>query len=99
MLWNREFLARILSATNYCTETLALFYDELAAVLSNQNCSSHNAGIDKHFLTWLCDLITLYFQQNFVLECDTPGTNVYVIQLIKFGINTQKFPKTISGME
>ncbi|SPP83080.1 Fanconi anemia group D2 protein homolog [Drosophila guanche] len=51
-------------------ESLALFYEELATVIS-QRCPISSYWNDKYFTMWLCELMTFRFQQSFVTE-DSP---------------------------
>ncbi|XP_055384821.1 Fanconi anemia group D2 protein homolog [Condylostylus longicornis] len=65
-----SFVLRVFSATNYCTNSLGLFYEELAIALSTKNLENNKAKIERHFLVWLCDLVTYYLQENFIEEID-----------------------------
>ncbi|XP_022209594.2 Fanconi anemia group D2 protein homolog [Drosophila obscura] len=48
-------------------ESLALFYEELATVIS-QRCPISSYWNDKYFTMWLCELMTYRFQHNFATE-------------------------------
>lgn len=48
-------------------ELLALFYDELASVLTVRYYNAESIYmLDNQFLMWLCELMTYRFQQSFV---------------------------------
>ncbi|XP_026845923.1 Fanconi anemia group D2 protein [Drosophila persimilis] len=51
-------------------ESLALFYEELATVIS-QRCPISSYWNDRGFTMWLCELMTFRFQQSFATE-NTP---------------------------
>ncbi|XP_060649460.1 LOW QUALITY PROTEIN: Fanconi anemia group D2 protein [Drosophila nasuta] len=57
------------SAIRNSPELLALFYDELASVLTVRYYNAESAYmLDNKFLIWLCELMTYRFQQSFVSE-------------------------------
>ncbi|KAM8706214.1 hypothetical protein ACLKA7_010484 [Drosophila subpalustris] len=57
------------SAIRNSPELLALFYDELASVLTVRHYNAESAYmLDNKFLIWLCELMTYRFQQSFVSE-------------------------------
>ncbi|KAH8417749.1 hypothetical protein KR222_005289 [Zaprionus bogoriensis] len=61
-------------------ELLALFYDELASVLTVRYYNAESIYmLDNKFLIWLCELMTYRFQQSFVSE--TPASAVKGLQL------------------
>lgn len=62
----------LITSTMSCPYHLALAYDELASVFSARSRSNSNSGrknrIDKYFLAWICDQMTIYFETNFVMD-------------------------------
>ncbi|EDV91108.1 Fanconi anemia group D2 protein [Drosophila grimshawi] len=57
------------SAIGNSAELLALFYDELASVLTVRFYNTESIYmLDNSFLIWLCELMTFRFQQSFVNE-------------------------------
>ncbi|XP_037821987.1 Fanconi anemia group D2 protein [Lucilia sericata] len=64
-----KYIERIQSSTVHSPDLLALFYDELAIVCSAGGSDRVNGlQLDIPFVIWLCELITFYFQSNFVAE-------------------------------
>lgn len=64
----------MLTQTAVCNsaEMLALFYDELASVLTVRHYNAESKYmLDNKFLIWLCELMTYRFQQSFVSENPT----------------------------
>lgn len=47
---------------------MALFFDELAAVFLARNIDRKDYDVNKPFLSWLNNLITHNFENNFVIE-------------------------------
>ncbi|KAH8311710.1 hypothetical protein KR044_007645 [Drosophila immigrans] len=68
------------SAIRNSPELLALFYDELASVLTVRYYNAESAYmLDNKFLIWLCELMTYRFQQCFISE--HPPSAIKGIQL------------------
>uniref|UniRef100_A0A1B0FNR3 Fanconi anemia group D2 protein n=1 Tax=Glossina morsitans morsitans TaxID=37546 RepID=A0A1B0FNR3_GLOMM len=66
-----NYLMRTQTSTMYSPELMALFYDELAIVCCAKKSDRANSlFLDKNFVMWVCDLMTCYFQNSFVVEQD-----------------------------
>lgn len=50
------------------TESLALFFEELATVFNQRNEGTSGCELDNQFIAWACDLVTFRFQASFVTE-------------------------------
>lgn len=70
------FTDLMLTSAQNCPHHLALGLDELASVflVRNRNSRTDAQHINKPFLIWLSDLISNYFENNFVIE-ELPGSN------------------------
>ncbi|XP_055905389.1 Fanconi anemia group D2 protein [Eupeodes corollae] len=94
-----NYITRIHSTTIYCPESLALFYDELATVCStNYQRNDNLLDLDRPFLIWLCELITYYFQNSFVIE-DHPKENLGIAISYQKCINTPEDTNTPTESE
>ncbi|XP_019844495.2 Fanconi anemia group D2 protein isoform X2 [Bactrocera dorsalis] len=64
-----NFIMLVETACVHCSESLALFYDELASsCMCMPSERETSTQLDKPYLIWLCDVMTFYFQNNFVAE-------------------------------
>ncbi|XP_039954173.1 Fanconi anemia group D2 protein [Bactrocera neohumeralis] len=64
-----NFIMLVETACVHCPESLALFYDELASsCMCMPSERETSTQLDKPYLIWLCDVMTFYFQNNFVAE-------------------------------
>ncbi|KAH8294661.1 hypothetical protein KR018_001006 [Drosophila ironensis] len=68
-----NFITRTETSIGNNAESLALFYEELATVFSQRFDGTFVCDLDKHFISWACELITFRFQDSFVSE-DAPET-------------------------
>ncbi|XP_055851494.1 Fanconi anemia group D2 protein homolog [Episyrphus balteatus] len=94
-----NYISRVHSTTLYCPESLALFYDELASVCSSNNQRNENAlCLDRPFVIWLCELITYYFQNSFVIE-DNPKEELGIKLSYQKCINTPEDTNTPTESE
>lgn len=67
------FADLLITSSLNCPNHLALSFDELAAMFLARNKHISELGasapiVNRPFLNWLCDLITQYFQENFVID-------------------------------
>lgn len=62
---------------------MALFFDELSSVFLQRNDDRKNKKINKPFLIWLLNLITEYFENNFVVEEVPETTSNFNLQIMR----------------
>lgn len=62
---------------------MALFFDELSSVFLQRNDDRENKKINKPFLIWLLNLITEYFESNFVVEEPPETTSNFNLQIMR----------------
>ncbi|KAH8292041.1 hypothetical protein KR054_003960 [Drosophila jambulina] len=63
-----NLITRTEASIGNSAESLALFYEELATVLSQRHDGTSVCGPDQQFIAWACELITFRFQNSFVTE-------------------------------
>ncbi|KAH8265254.1 hypothetical protein KR038_002491 [Drosophila bunnanda] len=63
-----NLITRTEASIGSSAESLALFYEELATVLSQRHDVTSVCGPDHQFIAWACELITFRFQNSFVTE-------------------------------
>ncbi|XP_017017550.1 Fanconi anemia group D2 protein homolog [Drosophila kikkawai] len=63
-----NLITRTEASIGNSAESLALFYEELATVLSQRHDGTSTCGPDHQFIAWACELITFRFQNSFVTE-------------------------------
>ncbi|EDV48341.1 Fanconi anemia group D2 protein [Drosophila erecta] len=68
-----NLIIRTESSIGNSTESLALFFEELASVFNQRNEGTTGCDLDYQFIAWVCDLVTFRFQASFVTE-DVPET-------------------------
>lgn len=62
---------------------MALFFDELSSVFLQRNDDRENKKINKPFLIWLLNLITEYFEGNFVVDEVPETTSNFNLQIMR----------------
>lgn len=63
----------LITSTLSCPYHLALAFDELSSVFVSRNKRyRHDANVrlNKHFLIWICDLMSSYFEGNFLVDIE-----------------------------
>lgn len=61
----------LITSTLGCPYHLGLVLDELASIFQIRNKkyrNGHDLILNRHFRIWICDLMSQYFEQNFVVE-------------------------------
>lgn len=62
----------LITSTLNCPYHLALVFDELSSIFQTRNKKFRNVQnlrLNHHFLIWICDLVTLNFEEHFADEC------------------------------
>ncbi|KAH8382936.1 hypothetical protein KR009_005875 [Drosophila setifemur] len=63
-----NFITRTEASIGNSSESLALFYEELATVFSQRYDGTLVCDLDNHFIAWACEVMTFRFQASFVSE-------------------------------
>ncbi|XP_030369940.1 Fanconi anemia group D2 protein isoform X2 [Scaptodrosophila lebanonensis] len=71
------------SSITHSAESLALFYDEMESVFNTRLDAENGYQLDKLFISWLCELMTHYFQQNFITEHQADSINGIKLDYLK----------------
>lgn len=86
------------SVSRNCPDSLALCYDELAAIVSRRNKRHTTLELNSVFVAWLCDAVTDDFQQYFVAECVPTRAECRGVELdYQLCINTAEETSSVSS--
>lgn len=77
-----------ITSSQHCPNHMALFFDELSSVFLQRNDEHIDQHVNKPFLIWLTNLITGYFESNFIVD-DVPASASTVELKIMFALNTE----------
>lgn len=61
----------LITATHSCPYHLALVFDEMSSIFNiriKKNLNGHKLALHKQFLSWVCDSISSYFEQYYVVD-------------------------------
>lgn len=78
-----------ITSSQSCPQHLALFFDELASVFVVRNKERLNYKINSPFLSWLINLVTGYFESNFVADELPAASAHWNLQMIR-ALNTDE---------
>lgn len=78
-----------ITSSQSCPQHLALFFDELASVFVVRNKERSNYKINGPFLAWLINLISTYFESNFVTSELPAAAAHWDLQMIRV-LNTNE---------
>lgn len=78
-----------ITSAQSCPHHLALFFDELASVFVMRNKERRDYQINKPFLMWLMNLVTTYFEENFVVTEVPAASAQWDLQMIRV-INSEE---------
>lgn len=73
---------------------MALFFDELASVFVVRNKERLNYLINKPFLIWLMNLITGYFEENFVVDTLPAASAQWDLRMIRILNSEEEMQQT-----
>lgn len=76
-----------ITSCNYCSNHLALFFDELSSVFLQRNDERKNQQINRPFLIWFINIITGYFQNSFIVD-ELPASSANIDLEIMYALNT-----------
>lgn len=77
-----------ITSSQSCPQHLALFFDELASVFVVRNKERLDYQINAPFLSWLINLITGYFESNFIVDELPPASAQWDLHIIR-ALNTE----------
>lgn len=78
-----------ITSAQSCPQHLALFFDELASVFVVRNKERMNYQMNKPFLIWLMNLVTGYFENNFIIDKPPATSAQWDLQIIR-ALNTDE---------
>lgn len=81
------FLELAITSSQHCPNHLALFFDELSSVFLHRNSERKDQQVNKPFLIWLTNLVSTYFECNFVVD-ELPASSSVIELQILYALNT-----------